>query len=85
MKISQLISVLKDIKKLHGDKYIWSTDGLEFPLPSDFEIELVSKLKRTDYGVQGGKATAAKLIEVSIEYEGGVDLVYRSIESVRNR
>jgi hypothetical protein len=70
MKISDLIDVLSDIKEEYGDKYIWSMDGLDFPCPREVEIELVSKLKRCDYGYEGGKATATKTIDVTLDYDG---------------
>lgn len=50
MKISQLISVLEDVKNEYGDKYIWSLNDLDFPCPREFTIDLSSKLKRTDHG-----------------------------------
>jgi len=84
MKISQLISVLKDMKKYYGDKYIWSIDDLDFPCPREVEIELSSVLKRTDFGMNGGKSDDCTSLSLFLEYEDGVDLVDRCFE-VRDR
>lgn len=79
MKLSQLISVLEDAKKREGDKYIWSIEDLDFPCPQEFTLELTDTLKRTDHGMSGGKVDNTKEIEVSLEYEGGVDVLYQDI------
>ena len=83
MKISQLVGVLEDLKEEYGDQYIWGCD-LDFPLPRSFEIELSKKLKITKLGFQGGKAGECKIVEVLLEYEGGVNLVDRSFDEKRD-
>lgn len=82
MRIGHLIEVLTDIKKHYGDKYIWSLDELSFPCPRKMEVELCSKIKRTDCGYSGGKADSSIKIEVAFEYEGGVDVLDRSFDQV---
>lgn len=76
--MSQLISILEDVKKSEGDGYIWSVEDLDFPCPSDFLIEMTETLKRTDCGLSGG-SKELKLIQVDVEYEDGLDVVDRSM------
>lgn len=75
MKLSQLISVLEDVKRYEGDKYIWSVEDLVFPCPKSFIMELVDTVERTDLGMTVGKADNIKEIEVELEYEEDVDVV----------
>lgn len=82
MKIGQLISVLEDVKKYHGDLHLWGIEGLDTPLPDTLIIDLSKTLKRTNHGVTSGKAGTNKKIEVFLEFEGGVMLVDRSIQEV---
>jgi hypothetical protein len=81
MKLSQFISVFEDIKELHGDLHIWQIDGLEGEvLPDKLDVELTKTLKRNEFGCSGGKSDKIKRLEVFLEYEGGVNLVDRSIQ-----
>ena len=81
MKISQFISVLEDMKKYYGDKYIWSMEDLDFPCPQEIEVELSNVLKRTDGGMMtGGKKHQIKSFNLHFEYEDGVDVLDRSFQ-----
>ena len=84
MRISQLVSVLNDLKENYGGKHIWKIEGLEYPLPDNMEVELASTLKRTSLGVKSGKANKTKEIKVLFEYEGEVNLVDRSIWGIKS-
>ncbi len=69
MKISELIEVLESIKKDKGDHHIWRFET-DFPCPSEIELELTKKLKRTDHGFSGGKSEDVINCVTSIDYEG---------------
>ena len=84
MKIGQLITVLEDVKKHYGDKHLWGIEGLDTPLPDKIEIELTKTLKRTDYGVKGGKTGSHTKLEVALEFEDGVNLIDRCIQEVED-
>jgi len=80
MKISQLISILEDVKKYNGDQYIWQFEADSFPCPREIEVELTKVLKRTDHVMSGGNADDTKSLKIYCEYEDGVDLLDRYIE-----
>lgn len=69
MKISELVEILENIKKHHGDKFIWSQDNLDFPCPNKFSLELVSEINKTSMGYIGGQAREATDVEVFVEYQ----------------
>ena len=80
MKLSDLISVLEDVKKFHGDKYIWNIEDLDSVCTREFRMELVPVVKQTDFGWKGGKAKETKSIAISCHYDENGNLEDRSIE-----
>lgn len=82
MKISDLISILEDVKKFHGDKTIWDIEDLDSVCPREFKMDLVESVSKTDFGWKGGKASENKTIEVTCYFDDEGKLEDRSIEEV---
>jgi len=82
MKVSDLIAILEDVKKFHGDKYIWDIEDLDGVCTREFKIELVSSVKQTDFGWSSGKASENVAVEVTCHYDEEGNLEDRSITEI---
>ena len=69
MRISEFISVLKDIEEFYGDKYIWNVDIDCFPCPKKLEVLLVGSIEETSFGYKG-IGGGRKNITIDLEYDG---------------
>ncbi len=78
MKLSQLITVLKDAKKMCGDHYIWEMN-IDFPLPLNMEMELHPKVSRSEGVISGGNRAEKINLRADFDYEDGVKLKHTDL------